>query len=193
MCALPVASKSNRTPTPTASPPARLFHRASDAAVSEVIGQILMFGILSMVLILSLLGFNAAKQGAEDRVAELEADSAAQRVAGVYISASLFSEQNSANSLDYQRLVDLPDRIQQRDYTISIQSESLTLSIPTAQVTVTTSLLSAGAAPELVVCNQANFAGGPLLVRARDYVPGDELSLCTNRTTESIILYLESA
>ncbi len=187
------ASVSNTNGPLTRPCPLRPAASAGDDAVSEVIGQILMFGILSMVLILSLLGFNVAKSGAEDRVAELEADSAAQRVAGVYISASLFAEQNVDHEVDYQRLVNLPDRIQQRDYSISIQGETLTLEIPTASVTVTTSLLSAGAPAELVVCKQTNIPGGPLLIRARTYQTGDELALCTNRSTESIILFLESA
>ncbi len=168
-----------------------------DEAVSEIVGQMLMFGILSMVLILSLLGFNAAKAGAEDRVAALEAESIAQRVAGVYVSASLFAEEHATQAVRYERVVDLPERVQERSYTVSIQSESLVLDIPSLGIQVSESLLSAGAATELAVCNQVGgeaAAGGPLRVVAEPYDAADpDQPSCTNRGSATLLLYLESA
>lgn len=148
-----------------------------------------MFAILSMVLILSLLGFGTAKEGAEVRVAALEAESMAQRVAGVYISASLFAETHVDDAVEYERLVVLPDYVQGRSYTVSVQDEQLILDIDALGIQVSTSLLSAGAPPDLVVCDQDDLAGGPLWVKAKPY----DGETCTGRTTQNIILFLESA
>ena len=175
--------------------PVRSAPRPGDDAVSEVVGQMLMFAILSMVLILSLLGFGAAKDGAEGRVASLEAESLAQRTAGVYISASLFAEKHADDGLQYERRVDLPEVVQQRSYTVSVQDQILHLSIESLGIEVSASLLSAGAPPGLTVCDQtaAPIPGGPLLVKARDYVDPDDGALCPNGADGDIILFLESA
>lgn len=172
----------------------------SDDAVSEVVGQILMFGILSMVLILSLLGFSAAKEGAEGRVAALEAESMAQRVAGVYVGASLFAEKHAEENVQYERRVELPDGIQQRPFTVRVESETLILEIASIGVEASASLLSAGAPPKLVVCEQtAGLPGGPLLVKARPFDSSSavDLALCPNADPATdhghIILFLESA
>lgn len=184
---------------PEAAPAPRRPHRPglrrSDDAVSEVVGQLLMFGILSMVLILSLLGFGAAKDGAEGRVASLEAESLAQRVAGVYISASLFAEKHAEDDLQYERRVDLPEGLQQRSYTVSIENEVLSLSIEALGIEVSASLLSSGAPPGLTVCDQTSppLPGGPLLVKAREYVDPDDATLCPNGAAGDVILFLESA
>lgn len=177
---------------PDRLPARRSARLGSDDAVSEVVGQILMFGILSMVLILSLLGFSAAKDGAEGRVAALEAESMAQRVAGVYVGASLFAEKHAEDNVQYERRVELPDGIQQRPYTVSVESGILVLRIGSLDVEVSASLLSAGAPPDLVVCEQSAtpLPGGPLLVRAKVFETGDT---CDGRVAETIILFLESA
>lgn len=74
-----------------------------------------MFGILSMITVLAMLTFSEAHTGAQDRVAELRADSAAERVASAIVDVALFAEDNPEGNTS--RRVDLPQQLEAREYT----------------------------------------------------------------------------
>ena len=93
---------------------------SNSEAVSEVVGQILIFGILSTVLILSLLGFNVAREGATEQVVEVRGESVAQRIAGVVVDAALFAETNEAAALRLALPMDLPDDLEGQSYLIDL-------------------------------------------------------------------------
>jgi len=129
-------------------------------AVSEVVGQILIFGILSTVLILSLLSFAAAKDGAEERVVAVRADSVAQRVAGEVVQAALFAESTRADQLTLRSALDLPFDLEGRGYSIDLEPDAV---IVRAAPAVAQAPLFASAAPAGVhVCDQDPIGGGPL-------------------------------
>lgn len=71
--------------------------RLGDDAVSEVVGYLITFGIIASVLVVAMLGFSDAQGRAEQRVADIQADSIAQRVAGVLVDAALFLEHQSCD------------------------------------------------------------------------------------------------
>ena len=126
----------------------------------------LNFGILSGILILALLAFNVAKEKTEFNVVTLEAESVAQRVAGVVVGAALLYEQYDIQA--YAREVQLPEQFEGRDYTITLAANTVTVAVPSMGVTVTEPLFSVGQIVEL--CSQT-IGGGPLTVRLTD-TPG---------------------
>jgi len=142
------------------SPPAFRSSIRDDRAVSEVIGHILIFGILSTVLILSLLGFTAAKQGAVDRVVEVRGESVAGRVAGSVVEAALFAEQSAASDLTLRTRLDLPDALEGRSYQVDLDADSVF--VTAGGSTLESALFSSGDPADVVVCDQAPLNGGPM-------------------------------
>lgn len=134
-------------------------------AVSEVIGQILIFGILSTVLILTLVGFNVAKVSAEERAIDLRAESAAQRVAAVAVQAALFAEENAGREITFSGFVDLPQDLEGRSYFLDLGEDTIDATVPATGSAVSVRLLRTGVAPDLVVCDQPEMPGGPVNVR----------------------------
>lgn len=166
--------------------------------MSEVIGQILVFGIVSILLVLSMLAFNQAQLGARDRVVELSAQSAATRVAGIVVQTSLIAEQHGvATTVTF--LVDLPQRLEGLDYRVSLNVTApahVDVTIPSLQGSplVTAALFSAdasggGAAPTQFDLCPGSVSGGRLHVRfdARALAPGG----CPTGT-HTYALFLES-
>ena len=143
-----------------------------DRAVTEVIGQILVFGILSMVLVLSMLAFDVASTNAKERGALLQAEGIAQQVASVGVEASLFVEGRAAGTT-YERSMKFPQDLEGSAYTISISPTTLTdparvtVIISTSGVRVTAPLLNADAPVNLDIC-ASTVGGGPIHIR---YVP----------------------
>lgn len=140
-----------------ASPP-----DSNSDAVSEVVGQILIFGILSTVLILSLLGFNVAREGTADQVVEVRAESLAQRVAGVVVDAALFAETQDADDLRLALPIDLPSDLEGRSYRIDLGEDDVTLTVGAESVSA--ALFSSSQPADVAVCDQDPRLGGPLQV-----------------------------
>lgn len=135
---------------------------SNSEAVSEVVGQILIFGILSTVLILSLLGFNVAREGATEQVVEVRGESVAQRIAGVVVDAALFAETNEAAALRLALPMDLPDDLEGQSYLIDLNGDDVTISVQGQSLQ--SALFSSGKPADVTVCDQDPRQGGPLQV-----------------------------
>jgi hypothetical protein len=165
-----------------ASPSRAPQRRLRDAdGVSEVVGHVLIFGIVSMLLVASMLAFNVAQQGARDRVVQLRAESAATRVAGVVVQASIVQERQSATpgaSAEVRHLVDLPAQLEGLPYTVALQpadashSARVLVTVPLTKQSATAALFSADAPSGIDVCS-SQATGGNL------YVAFDKLSPCS--------------
>jgi hypothetical protein len=161
--------------------------------VSEVLGHVLIFGIVSMLLVSSMLAFNVAQGGARDRVVQLRAESAATRVAGVVVQASIVQERQStlvASAIANVRfLVDLPDSLEGLAYKVALdpavgsQAARVHVTVPGNKADVTAALFSADAPSGISVC-ASNAPGGHL------YVAFDKLSPCSATVA---YLYVKSA
>lgn len=110
-------------PPSTSDPPAVPRLAAADEGVSEVVGFLLTFGIISAILVVAMLGFNDAQQRAEVRLIEIQGSSAAQRVASAAVELALFaSEQNEDPAVEVMAAVaiDLPAELQGISYTVNL-------------------------------------------------------------------------
>lgn len=168
-----------------ASPP-----DSNSDAVSEVIGQILIFGILATVLILALLGFNVAREGAADQVAEVRAESVAQRIAGVVVDGALFAERTQAESIELRLPIDLPDDLEGQSYRITLNADDVTVTV--SGTTVEAALFSSGQPADLVVCAMPSRIGGDLDVRVTSDVGSIDPSVCPNLGAASRAILLEN-
>jgi hypothetical protein len=137
--------------------------------VAEVIGYLLVFGILSLVLVMSMTAFGVAQEGAKERVVQLRAESAAARVAGVVVQASILAEkQGTGSAVAY--FVDLPGQLEGLDYTISLENKTATrpdqvrIDVPGPRLSLTSPVFAAGASTSVDLC-PVTAAGGPLYVR----------------------------
>ena len=67
--------------SPSEAPPTRpRLLRHDDEGVSEVVGYLLVFGILSIVLVLSMSAFAVGQEAAQSRAVQLRAEPATRRV-----------------------------------------------------------------------------------------------------------------
>lgn len=96
-------------------PDARPQARSDDDAVSEVIGFLLTFAIISFILLVSMLAFNNAQQRAEGRLIEIQGASAAQRVAAGAVDLALFVSEHPYN---VSIAIDLPTELQGISYSV---------------------------------------------------------------------------
>ncbi len=187
---MPASSPSTNVSRPDPPPAAReLGAKSSTTAhfvtdqdgVSEVIGFMLTFGIISMILIISMVAFADVQEEAEARVVELHAEAVADRVAGIIVEAALFAEVQGPSSR-FQYRLDLPLDFEGADYTVALvdsdadtQPDAVEVFITRAGVRVQAELLQAGggfAAGGVALCEPpATIVAGPLLVRY-DYGPG---------------------
>lgn len=88
-----------------------------EAGVSEVVGFLLTFGIISAILLVAMLGFNDAQQRAEIRLIEIQGSSAAQRVASAAVDLALFAQENPYNT---SVAIDLPAELQGISYAVAL-------------------------------------------------------------------------
>ncbi|MCA1811137.1 MAG: hypothetical protein LC623_03890 [Halobacteriales archaeon] len=155
-------------------------------------GQLLIFAIVSILLVLSMLAFNQAQTAARDRVVALRAESAATRVSGIVVQTALIAEQQGIAST-VRFLVDLPSQLEGLPYTVSLVPAAggvpahIGLTVPRIPVTVTAALFSADAATSTAgfdICS-STVGGGRLNVRF-DARPAS----CTG--THTYALFLES-
>lgn len=148
---------------------ARRMDLADERAVSEVVGYLLVFGILSVILVLSMYAFSLIQARAEESVVEVEGESVAQRVASAVVNAALFVEQNynasRAASLapKYTQPLDLPADLQGHAYTLALVSGEVHLVVPQYGMTVTAPLFSANAPANVDFC-AGTVDAGPILV-----------------------------
>ncbi len=109
---------------PASPPPCNSEARrrlGSDASgVSEVIGYILSFAILSTVLLVALLTFNSARAQAEERVTEVEVASIAHRVAEAVIQVGVYAEAHAGSSPEVTLRLELPAGIGSRGYSVDL-------------------------------------------------------------------------
>ncbi len=144
-------------------------NNASDEAVTEVIGQILTFGILSMVLVLSMVAFNSAKETATERAAILQAEGVAQQVVTLVVEASLFAETHGTDAT-YNRTLALPQEIESGAYEIHLDPaaggvpDRVRVELVRFERTVTAPLFSAGAPSGVDLCD-IDIPGGRMAVR----------------------------
>jgi hypothetical protein len=141
--------------------------RHDDASVSEVVGHILIFGILSMVLILSLVGFNAVKQDTEATAVEARAGMVAQRTATLAVEAALFAEEKPG--VRFQGLLPFPYDLEGHSYSIRLEATadraSVVVEVPTIlHGPVRAPLFAAQAPGDVVVCDHAPVSGGPVFL-----------------------------
>jgi hypothetical protein len=128
-----------------------------EQGVSEVIGYILMFGILSIITVFAMLTFATAHAAAQDRVVELRADSAAERVAGIVVTAALFAEAHQ-NEGTFERRIDLAPQFEGREYTVSIvrgvgsDPDRIEVMVPGISYTAQAPLFSAGSPSGFALC-----------------------------------------
>lgn len=171
--------------------PRRAFARDGDA-VSEVVGSILMFGIVSMLFTTSLLGFVAAKEAAQTRVIQLQAESVAQRVAGVVVAAALFHEEHpgAGPDMNFTRFLQLQDQIEGRDYSVDLANDTVTVNVTGLSISVKAPLLSANQTAGLTVCDQDPFHPGTILrVRVSTDRPSDCYWIGPPKTIASDTMY----
>jgi len=146
--------------------------RRDESAVNEIVGQIIAFGIVSVVFVLSMIAFAAAQQGTQDRVLQLQSDSAAARVAGMVVQAGLVYE-SQGPSAHVKLRVDLPSDLQGRSYEVALVPAapavpaSLQLTVPSRVLTSTAPLFAVDAPTGLVLCG-TTVHGGPVDVRYDD-------------------------
>ena len=164
--------------------------RDDERGVTEVLGQILVFGILSIVLVLSMIAFNAAKTSATDRAARLQGEAAAQQVASIVVEASLYVERHDGEAT-FHRELELPESLEGRAYTVHLEpAGSVTVCQPTGGPASnpdwirlhidglrdetgsggclddpTTAVLFAAGAPATVDLLETEVPGGPVKIR----------------------------
>lgn len=167
-----------------------------DAAVSEVVGSILIFGIVSMLFTLSLLGFVAAKEAAQERVVELQAESVAQRIAGVIVGAAIFYDAHNGTGpdMDFRRHVQIEGQIEQSDFQIDLDNDTVVVTVPAFDRSATVSVLGANKTALVTVCDMAPFTHSAVLhVRVSDPPTPCYYQGTTTQVTEPKAIYLEVA
>lgn len=184
--------------SPRASEPVHGAADAHDEAVSEVLGQILMFGILSMVLVLSLMTFNLAKDEAQERAVDTTAGSLAQRISSLVIDTAIFAESFEESDVSLQSTVELPEFIENHSYTIEVDGSQVTVTVAGTGAVATSSLFAAGSG-DIHICDQDAIHGGPVTIFiVQDEVPDDGTadapSACQPPAAEAdYYIYLEPA
>lgn len=107
-----------------------------DAGVSEVVGFLLTFGIISMILVTAMIGFGSAQQRSYERVAEAQASSIAQRVSGVLVDAALFLEGTDCSSLArLSLLLEVPATVANRGFLVQLNDTAGTVVVSTGLTT----------------------------------------------------------
>lgn len=140
-----------------------------EEAVSEVVGYVLIFGILSMILILSMLAFAAVQDRAESAVVAVEGESLAQRVASSVVNAALFAERHPTDST-YLQPLDLPADLEGNPYVIRLEpataSEPALVRVVVARLGLdaTAPLFSADASSNVQLC-ASTVSGGRIAVQ----------------------------
>jgi hypothetical protein len=133
----------------------------------------LVLSIVTTLLVMAMFSFNRAAVDARTRVVELRAESAATRVSGLVVQASLVAERQG-NASQVRFLVDLPADLEGQAYQIALQDAipaQVQVTVPGLKVTATAELFSANLATGVSVC-PSTVDGGHLYVRFDQKPPG---------------------
>ncbi len=133
---------------------------SSDDAVTEVVGQILIFGILSVVLTLSLVSFNVAKDSAEERIVSTTASAVAQQVADLVVDTAIMATAFEDADISVRAAVNMPEFIESRPYTVELNNDDITVVV--SGRTATAPLFAADSGATLHICDQDPVIGGPM-------------------------------
>ena len=145
--------------------------------MSEVIGHMLVFGIISLILVVAMVSFNDKQEDARRRIEQLRAESAAARVSGLLVQAGLIAEQQGTTA-EVRFPVLLPDDFDGRSYSISLLDAAgadparVSVSVPASTITVYATLFAADAPAGFAVCATSVSAGGSIHVRFGEYPAG---------------------
>jgi hypothetical protein len=140
--------------------------------VSEVLGHMLVFGIISIILVLSMVTFHERQDDARVRIERLRAESAAARVSGLLVQAGLIAERLGTES-EVRFPVELPYDFGGRSYTVALLSASgsdpaqVRVQVPSDGITADATLFAADAPAGYSIC-PTTVGGGPLHVRFGD-------------------------
>src|SRR5688572_11993673 len=153
---MPASSREASAPAPRgraarAGPRARSCLGADAQAVSEVIGFILIFGIISAIMVLGMLAFQSAADDAKERVTELHGQGAADRVAALVVEAALFAESHGSDAR-FAYLVDLPEELEGDPYTVLLDAAAQTVQVDTGVDVLEAQLFQAGGSPTVKIC-----------------------------------------
>lgn len=142
-----------------------------ERGVSEVIGYILVFGILSMILILAMVAFSVIHGRAESAVVAVEGQSVAQRVASSVVNAALFAERYPGSDASYLQALDLPAQLEGNDYTVQlvdavpgVTPAQVLVVVPALGLEATAPLFSAEASADVAICS-SDVPGGRVQVQ----------------------------
>ena len=144
--------------------------RGGESAVSEVVGFLLIFFILSMVLVLSMFAFREIQSRAESAVVAVEAESVAQRVASAVVNAALFAERHGSADATYLHPLDLPDLLEGHTYVVHLDPATgatpaqVRVVIADLNLEAAATLFSADASTSVALCS-TDAVGGRVLVR----------------------------
>lgn len=143
---------------------------ADERAVSEVVGYLLVFAILSMILILSMVAFKEIHDRAEVTVVTVEAESVAQRVASAVVNAALFAEQHASTEITFMQPLDLPTQLEGHSYVVHLDAAAgatpaqVRIVIAALALETTAPLFAADASVDVNICTDQS-PGGPVTVQ----------------------------
>ena len=166
--------------------------RHDERAVSEVVGQILTLGILSMLLIASLWGFAAAKDNATERAVTVRGDAMLNRISSTAVHAALFAEGHPNSSVQYEGLIDLPHELEGHPYLIDLDTDEVFIEFPNFATSVSAPLFRADAGNDITVCDQDAIPGGPVLLILQEAGNLDSVHPCYVEDSTTLVLYLET-
>lgn len=163
--------------------------RGDSSGVSEVVGFLLTFGILSIMLVMSMYAFDVAAQGAEERAVALHAESAAARVAGVIVEVAVLAEQQGSSDPSMAYVVELPEELESYSYEVKLEPASgadpdrLVVTVDALDLEVTAPIFSAAAPTSVNICS-SSVEGGRIVVlfdnalADHDHLPNDVRTSC---------------
>lgn len=96
--------------------------RGDDAAVSEVVGFILMFAISAIILVLSMQAFNKAQDGSNDLLAAVELKNIANRISTRIVQAGIVSQEFP--DATFEVVVRIPEEVAGYRYTIEFRDRN---------------------------------------------------------------------
>ncbi len=165
-----------------------------------MIGQTLIFGILSLVLVATLIGFNVAKESATERSIDVRAGSVAQAAAFRINEAALFARDHGPGddvNVTYSFAWDLASDIEGHGFTLDVEPDRVLVQLNGAD--------AEGIAPlsarletfdDVEVCNTDPLSGGPLELIMMTITPSNEDAVDPSCTTgvhgHRVIFFQES-
>lgn len=174
--------------------------RSDDRAVSEVIGQVLIFGILSIVLVSTLIGFGVAKDGATERSIEIRAENIAQTAAIRINEAAFFADQYDADSdvnVSYNHVWNLASDIEGHGFTLDVQTDRVEVFVPRLGLNATSPLSARiDSFDGVEVCDTDPLPGGSLRFVMMTITPSNASQVpaaCTTGVHGHRVIFLQES